>query len=376
MATRANSAEIGNRGQTPAELDEDQPLTPAGQGDPARARRDVTMAGDADEARAEAVRQRLASGDAAVVAEDLGRKFGDQEVVRNLTFEVKRGTIFGIIGPSGGGKTTTMRMLLGVLRPSSGTLRVLDREPARFRRRDRERLGYMPQLFVLFPELSVAENMGFAASIYGMAFFGRGRRIRRVLELVDLWDARDKTASQLSGGMQRRLELAATLIHNPEIIFLDEPTAGIDPVLRARFWEHFRDLRDQGRTLIVTTQYVTEAEYCDEILVLRDGAAVANGTPEDVRRKAMGGEVVTVTGEQLDWRATSVIREVEGVSDVRWESPTRLDVIAEDAGPTVPVLIEALREAGIEVDEVTEQHPSFDDVFVRLMEDGDGQGDR
>src|SRR6266536_2115014 len=117
----------------------------------------------------------------------MGKRFGDHDVVQGLTFEVERGTIFGIIGPSGGGKTTTIRMLLGVLRPTHGELYVLGREPSRFRRRDRERLGYMPQLFVLFPELSVLENMGFAASIYGMGFWGRGRRIRRVLELVDLW---------------------------------------------------------------------------------------------------------------------------------------------------------------------------------------------
>ena len=218
------------------------------------------------------------AGDLALSAVEIGRTFGDQEVVKGLSFEVERGTIFGIVGPSGGGKTTTVRMLLGVLRPTSGTLTVLGREPARFRRRDRERLGYMPQLFVLFPELSVHENLDFAASVYGMSWFGRGKRLRRVLDLVELWDARKKPAAQLSGGMQRRLQLACTLVHNPEVIFLDEPTAGIDPVLRARFWEHFRELRDAGRTLIVTTQYVTEAEYCDRVLVLKDGQHVAEGT--------------------------------------------------------------------------------------------------
>ena len=313
-------------------------------------------------------RQRLAvNDDAAVSAVEIGRKFGDFEAVKNLSFEVERGTIFGIIGPSGGGKTTTMRMLLGVLRPTSGELRVLGREPARFRRRDRERLGYMPQLFVLFPELSVHENLDFAASVYGMSWFGRGKRLRRVLDLVDLWDVRKRPASQLSGGMQRRLELAATLVHNPEVIFLDEPTAGIDPVLRARFWEHFRELRDQGRTLIVTTQYVTEAEYCDRILVLKEGEGIADGTPEDVRRQAMGGEVVLVSGKELPSTTTALIRRALSVDTVRWAGPDRLEVIVEDAGTTVPTLIEALREANIEVDEVSEQHSSFDDVFVRLM---------
>jgi ABC-2 type transport system ATP-binding protein len=310
----------------------------------------------------------------AVRAHEIGKVFGEHTVIQGLSFDVARGTIFGVIGPSGCGKTTTMRMLLGVLRPSSGNLRVLGREPHKFRRRDRERLGYMPQKFVLFPELSVMENMGFSASIYGMSFFGRGSRIRRALELVELWDARNRPAGQLSGGMQRRLELAATLVHNPDVIFLDEPTAGIDPVLRARFWEHFRALRDEGRTLIVTTQYVTESEYCDEILVLRDGQKVATGTPEAVRQMAMGGEVVTVAGPDLTSRAVAAIRAVDGVKDVRWSGRDRLDVIVEDAGSSVPVLMDALRAADVEVDEVSEQRPSFDDVFVRLMDDGPATG--
>jgi ABC-2 type transport system ATP-binding protein len=314
-------------------------------------------------------------GDPDVVAVDIGKRFGDRDVVQDLSFEVRRGTIFGIIGPSGCGKTTTVRMLLGVLRPTAGDLRVLGRNPHRFRRRDRERLGYMPQQFVLFPELSVMENMGFAASIYGMSLFGRGKRIRRTLELVELWDARDRTAGQLSGGMQRRLELAATLVHHPEVIFLDEPTAGIDPVLRAKFWDHFRALRDEGRTLIVTTQYVTESEYCDEILVLREGRKVATGTPEEVRRLAMGGEVVTVAGPNLDRHAVTAIREVDGVQKVSWDGQDRLKVIVEDAGAAMPVLVEALRQADVDVDEVSEQHASFDDVFVQLMEDEQAAGE-
>jgi len=312
--------------------------------------------------------RRAVLGDPALVAVDIGKRFGDRDVVQGLSFEVQRGTIFGIIGPSGCGKTTTIRMLLGVLRPTSGDLRVLGRQPHKFRRRDRERLGYMPQQFVLFPELSVMENMGFSASIYGMSFFGRGRRIRRTLDLVELWDARDRPAGQLSGGMQRRLELAATLVHNPEVIFLDEPTAGIDPVLRAKFWEHFRALRDEGRTLICTTQYVTESEHCDEILVLREGQKVATGTPEEVRRLAMGGEVVTVSGPDLDRHAVVALRSVDGVQKVSWDGQDRLKVIVEDAGASVPVLMDALRTANVDVAEVSEEHASFDDVFVQLME--------
>ena len=140
-----------------------------------------------------------------VVASGMGKRFGDRDVVADVSFEVARGEIFGIVGPSGSGKTTTIKMLLSLLRPTSGDVRVLGRRPDRFRRRDRERIGYMPQLFVLFPELSVMENLHFAASIYGVGWFGRGKRLRAVLDFVELWDARARTASQLSGGMQRRL---------------------------------------------------------------------------------------------------------------------------------------------------------------------------
>jgi len=309
--------------------------------------------------------------DPAVVASHLSRRFGETDVVQDLSFEVERGQIFGIIGPSGSGKTTTMRLLLGVLRPTTGDLRVLGRQPHKFRRRERERLGYMPQLFVLFPELSVSENLNFAASVYGVGWFSRGKRIRQALEFVELWDARNRPASKLSGGMQRRLELAATLIHNPEVIFLDEPTAGIDPVLRAKFWQHFRELRDQGRTLIVTTQYVTESEYCDRILAMKEGHMVALGTPDEVRRRAMGGEVVHVASPDLNRRTVGLMREVPGVRHIRVLQPDRLELVVEDAGSLVPVLLDTLRQAHVDVEEVSEQHPSFDDVFVRLMEADD-----
>ncbi len=308
-------------------------------------------------------------GDAAVTARGVGKQFGDKDVVSEVTFDIPRGSIFGVIGPSGSGKTTAMRMMLGVIRPTSGEMRVLGREPHKFRRRDREGMGYLPQLFALFPELSVLENLNFAASVYGMNWFKRGRRVRTALDFVELWDARKRTASELSGGMQRRLGLAATLIHSPEIIFLDEPTAGIDPVLRAKFWERFRELRDEGRTLIVTTQYVTEAEYCDAIVVLKEGRLVANGTPDEVRRKAMGGELVRVVGPELGRRALGVIRDISTVRGIRRLPDGSLEVIVDDAGSGVPELIEALRVAGVEVDEIGEQRPTFDDVFVRLMED-------
>jgi ABC-2 type transport system ATP-binding protein len=308
-----------------------------------------------------------------VVAAGISKRYGETDVVKDVSFEVERGQIFGIVGPSGSGKTTLIRMLLGVLRPTTGDLHVFGRQPAKFRRCDREHIGYMPQQFVLFPELSVMENLHFTASIYGVSWFTRGKRLRAALDFVELWDARSRPASLLSGGMQRRLELAATLVHNPELIVLDEPTAGVDPVLRAKFWDHFRQLRDGGRTIIATTQYVTESEYCDRVAVLKDGGLLTIGTPDEIRREALGGESVIVSGSDLDRHAVATLRAIKGVARVRRLDDGRLEATVDDAGRMVTELMEALRAADVDVAEIAEQHPTFDDVFVRLMEKDDAR---
>ena len=186
-------------------------------------------------------------------------------------------TSSGLIGPSGAGKTTTIRVLTGALVPTNGKVSVLGEEPRHFRRQTRERIGYMPQSFTLYPDLTVRENVDFVASLFGM-LVPRGTD-QAGPELVDLWDVRSRRAGRLSGGMQRRLELACALVHDPALLFLDEPTAGIDPLLRARIWTELHRLRDAGRTLIVTTQYVNEAESCDRVALISDGRLLALATP-------------------------------------------------------------------------------------------------
>ena len=167
-----------------------------------------------------------------IVVDHVTKRFGDLVAVDDVALTVPEGTILGVIGPSGAGKTTVVRMLTGALEPTSGSVRVLGEDPRKFRRRTRQRIGYMPQLFSLYPDLTARENVDFVASLFGMLFSRRHRRTREVLELVDLWDARGRRAGQLSGGMQRRLELACALVHSPILTFLDEPTTGIDPLLR------------------------------------------------------------------------------------------------------------------------------------------------
>jgi len=173
--------------------------------------------------------------DSVISAKNLTKKFGDETAVEDVSFDVPRSSIFGFIGPSGSGKTTTVRLLTGVYTPTEGQATVLDHNPARFSQNDRARLGYMPQLFVLYPHLTVWGNLDFAASLYGMGL-SRGKRLKAALTFVELYEHRSKLARNISGGMLRRLSLAATLVHDPELLFLDEPTAGIDPVLRHKFW--------------------------------------------------------------------------------------------------------------------------------------------
>jgi ABC-2 type transport system ATP-binding protein len=193
--------------------------------------------------------------------------------------------------------------------------------------------------------------------------------VREVLQLVDLWDARGKRARFLSGGMQRRLELACALVHQPTILFLDEPTAGLDPMLRQAIWTEFRRLREAGRTLVVNTQYVGEAEYCDQVAVLAHGRLVALATPEDLRRVALGGEVVDLhTAQPFDG---TLLNHVDGVHEVQQTSARHMLIVAEDAGTTIPRLVQAIAAAGGEVTSSSEYRPTFDEVFARLIERDD-----
>ena len=233
-----------------------------------------------------------------ISARDVTRAFDGRIVVDDLTFDVSPGTILGVVGPSGSGKTTTIRMLTGTLGRTKGEIEVIGEDPMRFSRRVRGKLAYMPQLFSLYEDLSAQENVGFVAALYGIGPFRRTRRIERALEVVDLLDARHVFARDLSGGMQRRLELACALVHDPEVLFIDEPTAGIDPILRQAIWDELRRLRSEGRTLVVTTQYVSEAEYCDRVALILDGELVALDTPDALRQMVFGGDVLEITADR------------------------------------------------------------------------------
>ena len=313
-----------------------------------------------------------AGADDVVAVDGISRAFDGRLVVRDVDLSVRRGTILGIIGPSGSGKTTTIRMLTGALRPSSGTISVLGEQPDRFRRSTRERIGYMPQSFTLYPDLSARENVDFVASMFGLLWPRRRKRIREVLKLLELYDARNRRAGQLSGGMQRRLELACALVHEPVLLFLDEPTAGIDPLLRVTVWNELHRLRDAGNTLLVTTQYVNEAEECDEVALIAHGRLVAHAAPDDLRRQAIGGDQLWIrTAGLIDGRTIEPLADVRRVKQM---NPQELLITVGQAATALPTIVDAISAAGIDIESAREVPVSFDDVFASLLERA-GAGD-
>jgi ABC-2 type transport system ATP-binding protein len=299
---------------------------------------------------------------------ELGAGFGDTTVLEGVDLDVPPGVILGLIGPSGSGKTTLIRVLTGVLAPSTGDVEVLGTDPARFTADERRRFGYMPQRPVLYPTLSLWSNLHVMASLYGLPHRGRKRRFTELLDFVDLLGDRRKKLADTSGGMHRRLMLAAALVHDPELVFLDEPTAGIDPLLRQRLWDQFRLLRDEGRTVVVSTQYVGEAAMCDLVAVIGSGRLLRLDTPEGLRRHAMGGDLLDVCVGS-GWPSPDTVarlRVLRGVRDVH-PLDDGLRFVVDDADQAVDLLTDRLRLEQVDVRTVEPVTVPFDEVFIELM---------
>jgi len=318
-----------------------------------------------------------AAASALIDVRGVTKDFSEQRALDEVDLTIPAGVIVGLIGPSGCGKSTLIRLLTGIARPTTGTVRVFGSDPASFNTRQRRRFGYMPQLPVLFPNLTVWGNLNFIASVYGMSLRRRRRHLLRLLELVDLSEHRHKRLAECSGGMQRRLTLAATLVHDPEVLYLDEPTAGVDPILRERFWEHFRTLRDQGHTVVVPTQYVGEAVSCDVVAVMAAGRVITMQRPDTLARFAYGGEPLSVdlgdgwlSGPQL-----ATLRQQPFVRSVR-RTDEGLTVAVDDAAVDVVRLQQFLAAAGIGVRQVTPMDPTFDEMFVLIIEANTSEAER
>lgn len=282
--------------------------------------------------------------------------------------------MLGVVGPSGSGKTTTVRMLMGAVVPTEGEVFVFGQLPWTFSPTQRRRMGYMPQQSVLYPHLSLQENLRFVAAMYGM-WLHRPRRMREVLDFVELTEDRDKLLRETSGGMQRRLALAATLVHEPELLFLDEPTTGIGPIQRRKFWEHFEQVKQAGGTLVVTTQNVNEAGYCDLVAIILDGELLAFDRPDELRRQAYGGEVVTVaTTDPLDPSVSTALSQLPVVENVSPEGDGThgLRILVSQADTAIPRLQEWFSGEGVRLESIAQERPPFDEVFVHLVEQARG----
>ncbi|MCC7364690.1 MAG: ABC transporter ATP-binding protein [Dehalococcoidia bacterium] len=306
-----------------------------------------------------------------VSVEGAAKSFGDLDVLKDVNLNVRRGEIVGLVGPSGCGKTTLVKLLTGLQQPTDGLVRVLDCAPADFDTKHRKRIGYTPQGFFLYPSLSVEQNARFVAGLYGLGWRRRRRRTRQVLQFLELWDARKRLARDISGGMQRRLSLACALLHSPEVLFIDEPTAGLDPLLRTKIWEHLRELCNTGCTILVTTQYMDEAAYCDRVAVMRDGGIAVIASPEELRRKAFGGDALDIRVGQVERADIVALWNLPCVQQVEWLGRRTLRLTVDDTATATVAVTDALHDRGTELEEVRPYNPSFDEIFTRLVDSDD-----
>ena len=320
----------------------------------------------------------VASADAAYVVSvsNVSKRLDGHFVVRDLSFQIRRGELFSLIGPSGSGKTTVVRLICGIYTPDDGTVRLLGHMGVPWPRAVRERFGYMPQGYSLYPRMTAVENLRYAAALHGLDARATSRRMRELLELMDLVEQRHRLAGTLSGGQRRRLALAAALVHDPQVLLVDEPSAGLDPALRARLWSYFRQLSRQDRTVIVTTQYIDEAELTDRVAILRSARLVALGTPMELARRAFGGEVVELRSTDLTIRAARALAQVEGVHDVAFAGLDALQVVVDVAEEAAPRLLSALVREGCTVRSIGLRRPRFEDVFLRLTDVNASAGSR
>jgi ABC-2 type transport system ATP-binding protein len=304
-------------------------------------------------------------GTYAVEMENLTRKFGDFTAVDQLTLCVDYGEVFGFLGPNGSGKTTTIRMLCGLLTPTSGVGRVMGLDIGRESEAIKARIGYMSQKFSLYSDLTVIENLQFYADVYGIGRAERAGRIAELIGMAGLTGRERELTSNLSGGWKQRLALACAIIHRPRMLFLDEPTGGVDPEARRAFWELIYALAQEGVTVFVTTHYMDEAEHCNRIALMYGGRLVALDTPNGLKQGTIDGQVLEIEGTPQD-DARALVAALPGVREVAPHG-ARLHAIVDDAALRRPQALDALRAGGIADARVEQIDPSLEDVFVALL---------
>lgn len=302
----------------------------------------------------------------AVEARGLTRKFGDFLAVDHITFQVRIGEIFGFLGPNGSGKTTTIRMLLGLLRPTEGEARVLGIDVVQEPQAIAPHIGYMSQKFSLYPDLTVEENLTFYGRAYGLRGRALARRKDEVLAIIGLERHRARLTANLAGGWQQRLALGAAILHQPRLLFLDEPTAGVDPVSRRSFWRLLYELAATKTTIFVTTHYMDEAEQCHRLAFIHHGRLIAMGPPGAIKRERMHGEVVEILCERPEI-AIQALREA-GVPEVALYGQ-RIHAAGPNLAERLSALESLLKQAGAGPQAIRIIPPSLEDVFIANVTD-------
>lgn len=305
--------------------------------------------------------------DSSVQTLEITKRFGELTAVDKVDLTIDSKEIFGLLGPNGAGKTTLIRMLTTVLPPTEGTARVAGFDIRRDQDKVRQNIGVVSQAMTLDVELTAWENMELYAKYYSVPSQLRKKRIRELLDVVGLAERSDFTAGSYSGGMKRRLELVRSLIHRPRILFLDEPTTGLDPQARSAVWEYLKKIHgEQDITVVLTTHYLDEAEaLCDRVAIVDFGKLVALGTPSDLKRKVMGGEVVEAEFAQLTDQAFNALKDSQFALQVKKRENT-LTILVNNGAQAVPKIVELANENGGEIRSITLRAPTLDDVFLHF----------
>ncbi|MHB8109165.1 MAG: ABC transporter ATP-binding protein [Syntrophorhabdaceae bacterium] len=304
------------------------------------------------------------SRDMAVTVKGLTRTFGQFRAVDDIDLTITRGEVFGFLGPNGAGKSTTIRMLCGLLLPSAGTGTVGGFDIMTQSEEIKKNIGYMSQRFSLYDDLTIEENIDFFSGIYGVPDAKKNERKEWVLTMADISDMRKAITRTMASGFKQRLALGCAVIHEPPIIFLDEPTSGVDPISRRRFWNLIYDLSSKGTTVFVTTHYLDEAEYCDRLALIYRGKIIAEGRPDTMKKEYMHKDILEIS-------VSGIIDALDVLGKGGFDAALFGSVIhatVDDAESAIPRIRSLLRSANIAVSDITSIRPSLEDVFVSLIE--------
>ena len=302
----------------------------------------------------------------AVKVNNLEKRYGDFKAVNKVSFQVKRGEIFGFLGPNGAGKSTTIRMLCGLIIPTAGEANILGFDVFKEAEKIKEHIGYMSQKFSLYEDLTVEENIDFYSGIYQIPKAEKKDRKEWVIRMSGLEEYRNSLTSVLAGGWRQRLALGCALLHKPPVVFLDEPTSGVDPISRRKFWDLIYELAAEGVTIFVTTHYMDEAEYCDRLAMIYQGELVATGTPDEMKIRYMSKEILNLECSD-PYNMLKVVKEIPEIKEAALFG-RGLHLSVQSAQEAIPIVVKALTEQKIPYTSLNRIKPSLEDVFVSIIE--------